>query len=50
MKELGIDPKIVADNLGHTLDVNQNVYTTTMLERRLEAVERVETAVSNYVS
>jgi hypothetical protein len=50
MKDLGIDPKIVADNLGHTLDVNQNVYTTTMRERRLEAVERLETAVSNYVS
>jgi integrase len=26
MKELKADPKLVADQLGHTLDVNQNVY------------------------
>jgi hypothetical protein len=27
MKTLGIDGKLVADRLGHTLDVNQNIYT-----------------------
>lgn len=27
MKELKLDPKIVADQLGHTVDVNQNVYS-----------------------
>jgi len=27
MKTLGADGKLVADQLGHTLDVNQNVYS-----------------------
>jgi integrase len=27
MKELKADPKLVADQLGHTVDVNLNVYT-----------------------
>ena len=27
MSDLGINHKVVADQLGHTLDVNQNVYT-----------------------
>jgi hypothetical protein len=27
MKALGVDGKLVADQLGHSLDVNQNVYT-----------------------
>jgi integrase len=35
MKQLKADPKLVADQLGHTLDVNQNVYT----QSRLKAVE-----------
>jgi hypothetical protein len=26
MNDLRVDPKIVADQLGHTLDVNQNIY------------------------
>jgi hypothetical protein len=26
-----VDPKIVADQQGHTLDVNMNVYTQTSL-------------------
>src|ERR1051326_461676 len=38
MRELGVDPKVVADQQGHTLDVNLNVYTVTPLERRIEAV------------
>jgi integrase len=29
MRGLGVDPKIVADQQGHTLDVNLNVYTET---------------------
>ena len=29
MNELRVDPKLVADQLGHSLDVNQNVYTMT---------------------
>ena len=45
MNDLLVDPKLVADQLGHTLDVNQNVYTRTALERRKAAVELLEQAV-----
>jgi integrase len=34
MKALGVDGKLVADQLGHTLDVNQNVYTQSAVEIR----------------
>jgi integrase len=33
MNDLGTEGKIVADQLGHTLDVNQNTYTRTGLKR-----------------
>ena len=42
MKELKLDPKIVADQLGHTVDVNQNVYTQTAVEIRQEALNQLE--------
>ena len=45
MNELNIDPKTVADQLGHTADVNQNVYTLASLSRRKEAVNVLEFAV-----
>jgi integrase len=45
MNELKIDPKTVADQLGHTVDVNQNVYTLASLARRKEAVNVLEFAV-----
>jgi integrase len=45
MRELDVDPKVVADQLGHTLDVNLNVYTQASLERRKRAVDALETAV-----
>jgi hypothetical protein len=35
MKALGVDGKLVADQLGHSLDVNQNVYTQSPVESRL---------------
>lgn len=44
MWELEVDPKVTADQLGHSVDVNQNVYTQTNLNRRLEAVRRLENA------
>jgi len=44
MHELGVDPKVVADLMGHNVDVNQNVYTQTSLERRREAAKRFEEA------
>jgi integrase len=46
-KAHGIDPKIVADQQGHTVDVNQNVYTQTPLEIRREAVETLASAFVN---
>jgi hypothetical protein len=45
MRELNIDPKLVADQQGHTLDVNMNVYTQTSLESRIEAVNTLESAL-----
>lgn len=42
MKELKVDPKIVADQLGHTVDVNQNVYTQTAVEIRQAALNQLE--------
>jgi len=45
MKELGVDPKLVADQLGHSLDVSQNVYTRVSVEHRKGAVEQLEAAL-----
>jgi integrase len=45
MNKLQVDPKLVADQLGHTLDVNQNVYTIPELGRRREAVNQLEAAL-----
>ena len=42
MKHLKRDPKVVADQLGHTLDVNQNVYTQAPMELKMEAVNELE--------
>jgi integrase len=47
MHELRIDPKIVADLMGHDVNVNLNVYTQTSLESRLQAVETLESAFVN---
>jgi integrase len=45
MNEIHDDPKLVADQLGHTVDVNQNVYTRASVARRKEAVDALESAV-----
>ena len=42
MKALGMDGKLVADQLGHSLDVNQNVYTQSPVESRLDMVNQLE--------
>jgi Tfp pilus assembly protein PilN len=47
MNKLQVDPKLVADQLGHTLDVNQNVYTVPELARRRDAVNQLEAALQN---
>jgi integrase len=47
MREHGVDPKIVADQMGHDVNVNLNVYTQTPIETKLEAVEVLELAFVN---
>jgi integrase len=42
MNALGVNGKLVADQLGHSLDVNQNVYTQSPVESRREAVNQLE--------
>jgi integrase len=45
LKELDVDPQVRAEQMGHTIDVNENVYTITSLKRRKEAVNALEKAV-----
>ncbi len=40
-----VDAKVRADQMGHTVDVNQNVYTRSSLKRRLVAVNTIERAL-----
>ena len=47
MNAQGISPKVVADQQGHTVDVNQNVYTQTPLEVRREAAETLASVFVN---
>jgi integrase len=42
MKELKADPKLVADQLGHTVDVNLNVYTQSPVASRQVIVNQLE--------
>jgi integrase len=42
MKALKQDPKLVADQMGHSLDVSQNVYTQSPVESRLGMVNELE--------
>jgi integrase len=46
-RQAGIDPKLVADQLGHGLGVNLDVYTVAALETRQHAVEVLEAALVN---
>ncbi len=45
LKELDVDPKVRAEQMGHTVDVNENVYTRSSLKSRREAVNRLENAL-----
>ena len=45
MNEVNDDPKLVADQLGHTLDVSQNVYTKKSVARRKSAVDNLEASL-----
>jgi integrase len=41
-RKVGIDPKLVADQLGHGLGVNLDIYTVAALDQRRQAVEVLE--------
>jgi integrase len=43
--DLGVDPQIRAEQMGHGVDVNQNTYTRASLEKKKEAVNTLEKAV-----
>lgn len=45
LKELDVDPQVRAEQMGHTVDVNENVYTITSLSRRRDAVNALEKAI-----
>ena len=45
MNEIHDNPQLLADQLGHTVDVNQNVYTRASVARRREAVDALENAL-----
>src|SRR5256885_5936876 len=45
LRAAGEDPKVVADQLGHGIGTNLDVYTTTSLERRLEGVNKLAAAL-----
>jgi len=45
MKKLGVDPKLVADQLGHSLDLKQNIYTRVSVDQRKGGVEQSDAAL-----
>lgn len=45
MRDPDVDPKFVADQLGHTLDVSLNVYAKSSLARRREALALLESSL-----
>lgn len=44
-KKVGVDPKVASDQRGHGLGVSMDVYTTSDLEQKREAVRKLEAAV-----
>ena len=42
LKELDVDPHVRAEQMGHTVNVNENVYTRTSFQRRRDAVNKLE--------
>ena len=42
MDDLGVDPQVRAEQMGHTVDVNENVYTQASFGRRQKAVNDLE--------
>jgi hypothetical protein len=46
-RKAGIDPKVVADQWGHGLGVNLDVYTKSDMAQRAAAVAQLESEVIN---
>ena len=46
-RKAGIDPKLVADQLGHGLGVNLDVYTISDLTQRSESVNLLEQSLAS---
>lgn len=46
-RKAGIDPKLVADQLGHGIGVNLDTYTIADLEQRLAAVNTLEQSMTS---
>ena len=46
-RKAGIDPKLVADQLGHGLGVNLDVYTISDLGQRLVSVNLLEQSLAS---
>ena len=44
-RQAGIDPKLVAEQLGHGLGVNLDVYTVAGLGQRQQAVQTLEATI-----
>src|SRR5208282_1418550 len=44
-KKAGVDPKVASDQRGHGLGVSLEVYTSSDLEQKKEAVKKLEAAV-----
>ena len=45
MRQLHIDPKVIANQAGHTLDVDLTVYTQTAIDQRRDAANKLESAL-----
>lgn len=45
MADLDVDPQVRAEQMGHDVDVNQNVYTQASFGRRRDAVNELEKAI-----
>ena len=42
MADLEVDPQVRAEQMGHDVDVNENVYTQASFGRRRQAVNELE--------
>ncbi len=44
-RKAGVDPKLVADQLGHGIGVNLDTYTVADLDQKLEALDSLESSI-----